>query len=1047
MNLSEPFIRRPVATSLLAIALLLLGLVAYHALPVAPLPRIDFPVVHVSASLPGADPATMAATVAAPLERKLGQVAGVSEMTSTSTAGSVGITLQFELSRKIADALKDVRAAVSAARADLPLNLPYPPSARTYSPSDSPIMIVALTSNLVPITKLFEYADSLIAQRLSQVDGVSQASVNGLSKPAIRIRINPGALALSGLGMEDIRQAIAQSNLRLPKGSLDGDTLLFSLDSNDQISEAVDFENIVIAQRDGVPIKLGQLGKAFESVENNKVAGWSGTTPAILVSVYKQSDANVIQTVDGVKKLIPQLQTWLPPSVNLEVISDRTVTIRAAVNEVQFSLILSVVLVTLVIFIFLRQLRPTLIASITVPLALAGTFGGMYLLGYSLDNLSLMALTISVGFVVDDAIVVIENIFRFLEAGETPLNAALKGAKQVGFTVVSITVSLIAVFIPLLFMGGLMGRIFHEFAVTLSLAVVLSALISLSLTPCLSARLLRAHAEAAPPNFLQRGIEWILSAVTSVYAASLKWVLRHTALMLVATLATVGTTAWMYGRVPKGFFPQQDTGMLMGIVEGSQDISFNAMVQLQNSVTALVLQDPAVATISSFLGTSGLGGTANTGRMFISLKPLESGRSNIDEIVGRLRKTSGQVPGARAFFQAMQDVRVGGRTSKAQYQYTLQSPDLEELNNSVPKVLSALRKLPELRDVTSDQQTGGLKMNIKVNREAAARLGVSMTEVDAALYDAFGQRQVSTIYKRLNQNRVVLELEESSLLDPAALDQIHVRAQSGKLIPLNAVAKFERSNAQLSVNHQGQFPSLTISFNLAPSVSLGNATTLVEETVESLHLPETIKGSFQGTAQVFQSSLSTLPALAIWALVAVYLVLGVLYESLVHPLTILSTLPSAGLGALLALLTFGHELTMVSFIGIILLMGIVKKNGILMVDFAVEAARERQLPPREAIYEACLARFRPITMTTLAALFGSLPLAFASGVGAELRRPLGIALVGGLLLSQVVSIYTTPVVYLAFEWLRMRWKALTASSKPSKNGATPKPLLSSASQN
>jgi hydrophobe/amphiphile efflux-1 (HAE1) family protein len=984
----------------------------------------------------------MAATVAAPLERKLGQVAGITEITSTSTAGSVGITLQFELSRKIADALKDVRAAVSAARADLPINLPYPPSARTYNPSDSPIMIVALTSDLVPVTKLFEYADSLIAQRLSQVDGVSQANVNGLSKPAVRIRINPGALALSGLGMEDIRQAIAQSNLRLPKGSLDGDSLLYSLDSNDQITDAVDYANIVIAQKDGVPIKLSQLGEAFESVENNKVAGWSGITPAILVSVYKQSDANVIQTVDGVKKLLPQLQGWLPPSVKLEVVSDRTLTIRAAVNEVQFSLVLSVILVTLVIFVFLREIRPTLIASITVPLALAGTFGGMYLLGYSLDNLSLMALTISVGFVVDDAIVVIENIFRFLEAGESPLNAALKGARQVGFTVVSITISLIAVFIPLLFMGGLMGRIFHEFAVTLSLAVVLSALISLSLTPCLSARLLRSHADSAPPNLLQRCVESVLAAITSMYAASLRWVLRHTLLMLFATVATIGTTVWMYGRVPKGFFPQQDTGMLMGVVEGSQDISFDAMMKLQNRVTALVLQDPAVATISSFLGTSGLGGTANTGRMFISLKPLESGRSNIDEIVGRLRKTTGQVPGARAFFQAMQDVRVGGRSSKAQYQYTLQSPDLEELNNSVPKVLGALRKLPDLRDVTSDQQTGGLKMNIKVNREAAARLAVSMTEIDAALYDAFGQRQVSTIYKRLNQNRVVLELEEASLSDPSALHKIYVRSQSGKLIPLSAFAKFERTNGQLSVNHQGQFPSLTISFNLAPGISLGQATTLVQQTVESLQLSETIKGSFQGTAQVFQSSLSTLPALGIWALIAVYLVLGVLYESLMHPLTILSTLPSAGLGALLALLTFGHELSMVSFIGIILLMGIVKKNGILMVDFAIETVKERQLPPGEAIYEACIARFRPITMTTLAALFGSLPLAFASGVGAELRRPLGVALVGGLLLSQVVSIYTTPVVYLAFEWLRMQWISLRSAFRSSEKSPNSTPLVS-----
>lgn len=1025
MNISEPFIRRPVATSLLAIALLLLGLVAYHALPVAPLPRVDFPVVVVTASLPGGDPATMAATVAAPLERQLGQVAGVSEMTSVSTGGAVNITLQFDLSRKIAAALKDVRAAASAARADLPANLPYPPSARTYNPSDSPIMILALTSDLVPLTKIFEYADSLVAQRLSQVDGVSQANINGASKPAVRIRINPSALALSGLGMEDIRQAVASSNLRLPKGGIDGDILLYSLDSNDQLSRASDFANLIVAQRDGVPLRLGQLGDVFESVENNKVAGWSGMTPAILVSVYKQSDANVIETVDGVKKLLPQLQSWLPPSVKLEVISDRTLTIRAAVNEVQFSLILSVGLVTLVIFIFLRQLRPTLIASVTVPLALAGTFGGMYLLGYSLDNLSLMALTISVGFVVDDAIVVIENIFRYLEQGDPPLTAALKGAKQVGFTVISITVSLIAVFIPLLFMGGLIGRLFHAFAVTLSLAVIISAVISLSLTPCLCARFLRPHGELVRPNFVQRAVEWALNFVTAFYSSTLRWVLRHSFLMLLVTGVTIGATVWMYGRVPKGFFPQQDTGMLMGLVEGSQDISFNGIVRIQNQVIKAVLEDPAVATVSSFVGTSNLGGSGNTGRMFLALKPLEQGRGSIDEIIGRLRKLTGQVPGARVFFQAMQDVRVGGRSSKAQYQYTLQSNDLEELNTSVSKVLGALRKLPDLRDVTSDQQTGGLKMNIKVNREAAASLGVTMTEIDAALYDAFGQRQISTIYKQLNQNRVVLEFEENSLTEPSALNNVYVRTQTGKLVPLSTVAKFERTNAQLSVNHQGQFPALTISFNLAPGVSLGRATSLVEDTVDSLQLPESIKRSFQGTAQVFQASLATLPMLTVWALIAVYLVLGILYESLIHPFTILSTLPSAGLGALLALLFFGHELSMVSFIGIILLMGIVKKNGILMVDFAVEAVRERCLSPRDAIFEACIARFRPITMTTLAALFGSLPLALATGVGAELRRPLGVALVGGLLLSQVVSLYTTPVVYIAFEWSRTKFKKLS----------------------
>jgi multidrug efflux pump len=1016
MNLSEPFIRRPVATSLLALALLLLGIVSYRWLPVAPLPRVDFPVVQVSATLPGADPATMAATVAAPLERQLGQVSGVTEITSVSMAGSASVVLQFDLDRKIQSALKDVRAAVSAARADLPANLPFPPSSRTVNPADSPVMILSLTSELATINQLYEYAETVVAQRLSQISGVSQASVYGSSKPAIRVRLNPAALAASGLGMEDVRQAIAQASVRLPKGGIEGDTLSYTLDSNDQLEDPVDFSRIVVAQPGGVPVTLGQLGSVFESVENTKTAGWSGLTPAILISVYKQADANVIETVDSIRRLLPELRKWLPPTVQLTMQSDRTLTIRASVEEVQYSLVLSIVLVSLVMFVFLQRLRPTLIACVTVPLALAGTFAGMHLLGYSLDNLSLMALTISVGFVVDDAIVVIENIFRLREAGESPMAAALKGAGQIGFTVVSITVSLLAVFLPLLAMGGLIGRLFREFAVTLSLAVIVSAVISLTLTPCLCARLRGGEGEEHG-NRLQRWVERLLAGITAAYGWTLRWVLRHEILMLVCTLATIAATVWMYGRVPKGFFPQQDTGMLMGNVEAAQDISFRAMMDLQREVTRLVMEDPAVATVSTYMGSSGSGGTQNSGRLFIALKPL-SEREGTEAVIGRLRKKTGAVPGARVFMLAMQDVRVGGRHSKAQYQYTLQSPDLEELNSWAPKVLGAMRKLPQLRDVNSDQQTGGGRVNVSVDRDAASRLGVTLAEVDAALYNAFGQRLISTTYKRFNQYRVVLELEAEYLEDPASLDKIHVRAQGGGLVPLSSVARFVRSSSQLSVNHQGQFPSLTLSFNLAPGVSLGEATGLVTETVEGMQLPESIQGSFQGTAQVFQASLSTLPMLTLWSLVAVYLVLGILYESLIHPLTILSTLPSAGLGALIGLLMCGHELSMVSFIGIILLMGIVKKNGILMVDFAIESTRAGQKTPREAIYEACITRFRPITMTTLAALFGSLPLAFGTGVGSELRKPLGIALVGGLLLSQVVSLYTTPVVYLTFEWGR-----------------------------
>ncbi len=879
-------------------------------------------------------------------------------------------------------------------------------------------MILSLTSELVPLTKLFEYADTLVAQRISQVQGVSQAGVSGSSKPAVRIRINPAALALSGLSMEDVRQAVASSNLRQPKGSVDGEVLTYSLDSNDQLASAADYASIIVSQRNGVPIALRELGEVTESVENTRVAGWSGMRPAILVSIYKQPDANVIETVDSIRSILPQLQQWLPPTVLLEVQSDRTITIRASVRDVQHSLLLSIVLVSLVIFVFLQRVRPTFIACVTVPLALAGTFGGMYLLGYSLDNLSLMALTISVGFVVDDAIVVIENIFRFREAGLGAFEAALKGARQIGFTVVSITVSLIAVFVPLLCMGGLIGRLFREFAVTLSLAVIVSALISLSLTPCLCGNLGGEGDHASAPNVFQRATEWCIARVTDAYAWTLRWVLRHEILMVALTVATVGATVWMYRLVPKGFFPQQDTGMLMGNVEGAQDISFDAMNVLQQQVTRLLLDDPAIATVSSFLGSSTFGGTPNSGRLFIALKPLEERKVSAEEIIARLRKKTGSVPGARVFLLAMQDVRVGGRSSKAQYQYTLQSPDLEELNAWGPKVVGALRKLPALRDVTSDQQTGGLRMIVRVDRDAASRLGIGMVDVDMALYNAFGQRQVSTIYKRYNQHRVVLEWDADYLRDPSSLDKVFVRSKGGQMVPLASVARFVPAPAQLSVNHQGQFPSLTIFFNLAGGVSLGQATELVQETLDGLQLPQSVRGSFQGTAQVFQASLSTLPVLTLWALVAVYLVLGVLYESLVHPLTILSTLPSAGLGALLALYYSGSELSMVSFIGIMLLMGIVKKNGILMVDFAIEAVRTAGRSPREAIYEACITRFRPITMTTLAALFGSLPLAFGSGVGSEMRRPLGIALVGGLILSQIVSIYTTPVVYLAFEWLR-----------------------------
>jgi hydrophobe/amphiphile efflux-1 (HAE1) family protein len=1020
-----------VGTALLSLGLLLLGIVAYRLLPVAPLPRVEFPVIQVSASLPGADPATMASSVAAPLERRLGQIAGISEMTSTSSIGSVSITLQFELTRSLSSASKDVQAAINAAGSDLPSTLPYPPTYRRYSPNDSPVMILSLTSELLPLNKLYELADTVLGQRLSQVEGVSQTAISGSSKSAVRIRMNPGALALAGLSMEDVRAAVALSNIRLPKGALDSGGQTYTLETNDQIETPEDFGALVVAQKNGRPVALRDLGEVFEGVENSRVGGWSGTTPAILISVYKQADANVIQTVDGIRAVLPQLQAWLPPAAKLQIMSDRTRTIRGSVEEVQKSMLLSVALVVLVMLVFLRRAWPTFIASITVPMALAGTFGAMYLLDYSLNNLSLMALTIAVGFVVDDAIVVIENIVRFLEDGRSPWESALLGARQIGFTVISITVSLVAVFIPLLFMGGLIGRLFHEFAMTLSLAVGVSAVISLTLTPSLCARFLRPHAEQPPPGFIQRALETVLSWIQRAYEITLRFALRQRALMLLLTVGSIGASVYLYGKVPKGFFPQQDSGMLMAMVETAPDTSFATMSEIQKRAAGLVMQDPAVSAVSSYIGASHFGGAGNSGRMFITLKALGERDATADAVAARIRKQTASIEGARVFLIAMQDVRVGGRSSKSMYQYSLQSPDPAELNEWAPRIVSALRKLPQLRDVTSDVVTGGLKTNVTIQRDAAARLGVNVGEIDATLYDAFGQRLVSTVYKRYNQHRVVLELDAPFLENPASLDQIFIRSSNGPMVPLQSVARIHTSTSQLTVNHQGQFPAITVSFNLSPGISLGEATELITDTIADMQLPESVRGSFQGTAQVFQDSLSTLPLLIAWALLAVYLVLGILYESLLHPLTILSTLPSAGLGALLALQMSGYELSIVSFIGIILLMGIVKKNAIMMVDFAIEARRkEPEMRPHDAIYAACATRFRPITMTTLAALFGSLPLAFGSGMGSELRRPLGVAIVGGLVVSQILTLYTTPVVYLLLEKIREFMRSLFRRKDP-----------------
>ena len=1018
MNITSTFIHRPVATTLLTIGVTLIGIVAFRFLPVAALPQVEFPTINVTAGLPGASPETMATSVAAPLEHQFTRIAGVTEMTSTSMLGSTSITLQFELSRDINGAARDVQAAIVAATSDLPAGLPNRPTYRKINPADAPILILSLTSDIVSRGRMYDVASSILQQKLSQVDGVGQVTVGGGSLPAVRVDLNPTALNKYGIGLGDVRQVLSRTNVNRPKGQLMDGTRTWEIKVNDQLQNAEDYLPLIVSYRDGRAVHLSDIATVEHSVEDVRTTGLANGTPAVLIIINRQPGANIIETVERVRDLLPQLEASIPGSMKLSVVVDRTPVIRASLHDVERTLAISVLLVILVVFVFLRDARATLIPSVAVPVSLISTFGVMYLCGYSLDNLSLMALTIATGFVVDDAIVVLENITRYREQGMPALEAALRGAREITFTVLSMTLSLVAVFVPILFMGGMIGRLFREFAVTLSVAILVSLVVSLTTTPMMCAWVLKASKPGSHGRWY-RASERLFDRMRGGYAGSLTWVLRHPGGTLALTLATMAFSVYLYTIVPKGFFPQQDTGRMFGNIQAAQDISSQSMRQKLTEVVDIIRTDPAIENITGFSG-GGMGGT-NAGRMFIALKPLDERGASVDQVIARLRPKLAQVPGAPTVLQAIQDLRIGGRASSAQYQYTLQSVDLAELNTWAPKVERQLRTLPEIADVNSDQQDKGQQSLVVFDRLTASRLGLSPQLIDDTLYDAFGQRQVAILYTPLNQYHVVMEVAPQYWQSPATLHDIYVRSGSGSQVPLSAVARFEPTNTLLLVNHQGQFPGVTLSFNLTAGVSLGHAVDAIETAMRDIGLPDGVRGSFQGTAKAFQDSLGNQPILILAALVTVYIVLGILYESYIHPLTILSTLPSAGVGALLALLLFKSELSMIAVIGIILLIGIVKKNAIMMIDFALDAERHEAKRPEQAIYEACLLRFRPIMMTTMAALFGALPLALGTGVGSELRKPLGIAIVGGLLVSQLLTLYTTPVVYLYLDRMRLRF--------------------------